>query len=229
MTSQILIVDDDQDLAYAERAILEAEGYEVLYAPDGIAALDLLSHQMVDLVLLDVSMPRMDGYKVCQRLRDNPDTTQLKIIMVTARGSTEEMVTGLDAGADDYLPKPFEVPEFLARVRAQLRLHELQKRLVEMEKTATIGQMVITLSHEINNPLTSILWHARLLQDRLQEQPSVDTDILTSLQTIQHEGQRIEKVMERLRHMEKPVVKEYLPGVKMIDTHYSASHPSEES
>ncbi len=144
-----ILIDDDKDLANAEQDILEAEGYEVLYAPHGAAALDLLSRQTVDLVLLDVMMPHMNGYQVCRRLRDNPDTARLNVIMVTARGSTEEMVIDLDAGADDYLPKPFEVPEFLA----QLRLRELQERLVGMEKAATIGQMVITLSHEINNPL----------------------------------------------------------------------------
>lgn len=107
----------------------------MLYAPHGVAALDLLSRQMVDLVLLDVMMPHMNGYQVYRRLRDNPDTARLNVIMITARGSTEEMVSGLDAGADDYLPKPFEVPEFLARVR----LRELQERLVEMERAATIG------------------------------------------------------------------------------------------
>ena len=125
----------DKGLANAEQDILEAEGSEVLYAPHGVAALDLLSRQMVDLVLLDVMMPHMNGYQVYRRLRDNPDTARLNVIMITARGSTEEMVSGLDAGADDYLPKPFEVPEFLARVR----LRELQERLVEMERAATIG------------------------------------------------------------------------------------------
>lgn len=229
MARRILIVDDDRELANAERTILEAEGYEVLCASDGASALDLLSHQTVDLVLLDVSMPHMDGHEVCQRLRQNPDTARLNILMVTARGSVEEMVTGLDVGADDYLSKPFEVPEFLARVRAQLRLRELQERLMEVEKAATVGQMVITLSHEINNPLTSILWHTKLAQDRLREQPSIDEDVLASLQAIEHEAQRVEEVMGQLRRIEKPVVAEYLPGVEMIDLRHSESNPSDDA
>lgn len=227
MARRILIVDDDQDLAYAEQAILKAEGYEVLYAPNGTAALDLLSRQKVDLVLLDISMPDMNGYQVCRRLRDDPATAQLNIIMVTARNLVEDTVTGLDVGADDYLPKPFEVPEFLARVRAQLRLREFQERLVEMEKIATIGQMVITLSHKINNPLTSILWHSELARERLKEQPGVDEDVLLSLQAIENEARRIEKVIAQLRDMEKPEVIEYLPGVEMIDVHDSESRPSD--
>ncbi len=226
MARRILIVDDDQDLANAEQAILEAEGYEVLYAPHGAAAVDLLSQEMVDLVLLDVTMPHMNGYQVCQRLREDPATASLNIIMITARGSTEEMVTGLDVGADDYLPKPFEVPEFLARVRAQLRLRELQERLLDTEKMATVGRMVITLSHEINNPLTSILWHAKLLQEALAEQPSTSTDVLAWLEAIEHEAQRIQQVMEQLRGIERPVVKEYIPGIEMIDVHHSATDPS---
>ena len=227
MTRRILIVDDNKDYADAEKAVLEDEGYEVLYAPNGEAALDLLSRETVDLVLLDVSMPHMDGYQVCQRIRENPDTARLNIIIVTARGSTEEMVTGLDAGADDYLPKPFEVPEFLARVRAQLRLRELQERLVEMEKAATVGQMVITLSHEINNPLTSILWQAKLAQEILQEQSSVDEQILASFETILQEAQRVEEVVKRLRRIEKPKVTEYLPGEEMIDISHSTSDLSQ--
>ncbi|OQY19939.1 MAG: hypothetical protein B6I34_09070, partial [Anaerolineaceae bacterium 4572_32.1] len=149
MARRILVVDDDKELAEAEQVILEAEGYEVLYAPDGTSALALLAEQPVDLVLLDVNMPNMNGYEVCRRLRQNPATAQVNVLMITALGMIENRVTGLDVGADDYLSKPFEVPEFLARVRAQLRLRELQDRLVEMEKIATIGQMVITLSHEI--------------------------------------------------------------------------------
>jgi DNA-binding response OmpR family regulator len=228
MARRILIVDDDAALANAERAILEEEGYKVLYAADGTEAVDVLSRESVDLVLLDISMPNMDGYQVCHWVRQNPDTARLNILMITARGLVEEMVTGLDAGADDYLSKPFEVPEFLARVRAQLRLRELQDRLVALEKSATIGQMVITLSHEINNPLTSILWHAGLVKDRLEEQPSVDEDIQRSLRAIEDEARRIERVMAQLRSMEKPVVSEYLPGMEMIDIHRSESDPAPE-
>ena len=229
MARKILIVEDDEKLANAERDILESAGYEVLYVPHGIAALDLLSHQKVDLVLLDVMMPHMDGFEVCRRLRKNPETARVNVIMITARGSTEDKVTGLDVGADDYLSKPFEIPEFLARVKAQLRLRELQERLIAMEKSATIGQMVITLSHEINNPLTSVLWHAGLVQDRLREQLSIDESILTSLKAIEEEARRIEKVINQLRSMEEPVITEYLPGIEMIDIHRPESDSSQET
>jgi DNA-binding response OmpR family regulator len=227
MARRILIVEDDEALAYAEQAILEEAGYEVLYVADGVAAVELLSRESVDLVLLDVSMPNMDGYQVCRWVRQNPNTARLNILMVTARGSVEEMVAGFDAGADDYLSKPFEVPEFLARVKAQLRLRELQERLIALEKSATIGQMVITLSHEINNPLTSVLWHAGLVQDRLREQP-MDESVLTSLKAIEEEARRIEKVINQLRSMEEPVVTEYLPGIEMIDIHRPESDSSQE-
>lgn len=229
MARRILIVDDDEALAYAEQAILEEAGYKVLYAADGAAAVELLSRESVDLVLLDVSMPNMDGYQVCRWVRQNPNTARLNILMITARGSVEEMVAGFDAGADDYLSKPFEVPEFLARVKAQLRLRELQERLIAMEKSATIGQMVITLSHEINNPLTSVLWHAGLVQDRLREQLSIDESILTSLKAIEEEARRIEKVINQLRSMEEPVITEYLPGIEMIDIHRPESDSSQET
>jgi DNA-binding response OmpR family regulator len=217
MPRRILIVEDDRDLTSAEQTILEGEGYEVLHAPDGMSALEILAREAVDLVLLDVNMPRMDGHELVRRLRQNPETARLNVLMVTAMGSVEETIKGLEAGADDYLSKPFEVPELLARVRAQLRLRALQERLVAMEKKATIAQMVITLSHEINNPLTSVLWHAQLMQEWLEEAPAVGENVWNSLRALVQEANRIQKVIDRLQSLEEPAVKEYVSGVEMID------------
>ncbi|MFZ5917876.1 MAG: response regulator [Chloroflexota bacterium] len=217
MPRRILIVEDDPELAAAEQNILQDEGYEVLHALDGVLALEVLSHEAVDLVLLDVNMPRMNGHELCRRLRQNPDTAHLNILMVTALGSIEETIAGLEAGADDYLPKPFEVPELLARVRAQLRLRALQERLVGMEKRATITQMIITLSHEINNPLTSILWHAQLAQEKVSQSSASVESCRRALDVILNEARRIERVIGQLQDLQQPVVTEYLPGIQMID------------
>lgn len=227
MPRRILIVEDDQGLASAEQAILEGEGYEILRAPDGVSALEILAREPVDLVLLDVNMPRMDGHQLVRQLRRNPETARLNVLMVTALGSVEETIKGLEAGADDYLPKPFEIPELLARVKAQLRLRELQERLVAMEKKATIAQMIITLSHEINNPLTSILWHAQLIQEWLAKVPSVDENVWNSLRVLDQEANRIKKVIDRLQSLKEPVIKEYVSGVEMIDLGSGESQSSQ--
>jgi two-component system response regulator MprA len=115
----VIVVDDDEALRNAVRRALRLEGYDVELVGDGVAALDRLAGLRADLVVLDVLMPVLDGITVCRRLRDSGDRTP--ILMLTARDAVSDRVSGLDAGADDYLTKPFALEELLARVRALLR------------------------------------------------------------------------------------------------------------
>jgi DNA-binding response OmpR family regulator len=116
---RILIVEDELPMRTALQDVLEAEGYRVLTAADGEAGLRRAIEEKPDLLLLDIMMPRLDGYAVCAELRrlSNP----VPILLLTAKGQVEDRVTGLDTGADDYLVKPFSTEELLARVRALLR------------------------------------------------------------------------------------------------------------
>src|SRR6476619_4773779 len=115
---RVLVVEDDADIADVLRRSLRNEGYEVRTAADGVEALDVAAGFVPDLVVLDLGLPRLDGVEVCRRLREDGD---VPILMLTARAETEDRVTGLDSGADDYLVKPFERQELLARIRALLR------------------------------------------------------------------------------------------------------------
>ncbi|MDR3614898.1 MAG: response regulator transcription factor [Candidatus Obscuribacterales bacterium] len=119
--SRILVIDDDQAIAELVKINLELLGHIVTTANDGIKGLALSQQQRPDLVVLDVMMPDLDGYTVAQRLRQNPVTNGIPILMLTALGMTKDKVTGFDSGADDYLVKPFEIPELQVRIRALLR------------------------------------------------------------------------------------------------------------
>lgn len=119
---RLLIVEDELPMRTALAETLAAEGYRVRCAPDGPAGLELACTEPFDLILLDVMMPRLDGYEVCRSLRSRGNDTP--VLMLTARGQVEDRVAGLDGGADDYLVKPFSLRELLARVRALLRRHE---------------------------------------------------------------------------------------------------------
>jgi two-component system response regulator MprA len=116
---RILVVDDDRAVRESLRRSLAFNGYQVELAADGYEALDAVARQRPDAMVLDVMMPRLDGLEVCRRLRGNGDA--LPIIVLTARDAVADRVAGLDAGADDYLPKPFALEELLARLRALLR------------------------------------------------------------------------------------------------------------
>ncbi|MDP4508242.1 response regulator transcription factor [Nonomuraea turcica] len=117
--ARLLVVDDEPALREALQSSLEFEGYKVVTANDGQAALDELARESYDAVLLDVMMPRLDGLTACRRLRGSGN--HIPVLMLTARDAVGDRVSGLDAGADDYLVKPFELDELLARVRALLR------------------------------------------------------------------------------------------------------------
>ncbi len=115
---RVLVVEDDTDIADVLRRSLRNEGYEVRTSADGVDALEVAAGFVPDLVVLDLGLPRLDGVEVCRRLREDGD---VPILMLTARAETEDRVAGLDSGADDYLAKPFERQELLARIRALLR------------------------------------------------------------------------------------------------------------
>ena len=117
-TGRVLVVEDDAEIADVLRRSLRQEGYEVKTSADGVEALDVATGFVPDLVVLDLGLPRLDGVEVCKRLRAEGD---VPILMLTARAETEDRVSGLDSGADDYLVKPFERQELLARIRALLR------------------------------------------------------------------------------------------------------------
>jgi two-component system response regulator MprA len=118
-TVRILVVDDDRAVRESLRRSLSFNGYTVDLAEDGVEALDAITNERPDALILDVMMPRMDGLEVCRQLRGTGD--DIPILVLTARDTVSERVSGLDAGADDYLPKPFALEELLARLRALLR------------------------------------------------------------------------------------------------------------
>jgi diguanylate cyclase (GGDEF)-like protein len=121
MAETILVVDDDPDIARFVEVNLRSAGYDVAVAGDGEEALEKAGELRPDLVLLDVMMPRIDGFEVAQRLRKNPQTANTSIIMLTAKALSADKVTGLQSGADDYIIKPFDPIELLARVKGTLR------------------------------------------------------------------------------------------------------------
>jgi DNA-binding response OmpR family regulator len=136
----ILAADDDPQLLRLVTRNLEFEGYEVLSASDGQQAFEQIESHVPDLVLLDVMMPKMDGFTVCHRVRE---FSSVPIIIVTARGQDQDKVRGLDLGADDYLTKPFSVEELLARVRAVLRRTQIAS------KDAAQGLQAMTITGEL--------------------------------------------------------------------------------
>jgi adenylate cyclase len=145
--ARILVVDDTPSNVKLLADILQAKGYAVVTATNGAEALARTEREAPDLVLLDVMMPGMSGYDVCRKIRANPATAMLPVIMVTALDPAQERVKGIDAGADDFLTKPIHQPEILARVRSLLRIKALHDQLTDLNRhlEARVGEQVAQL------------------------------------------------------------------------------------
>src|SRR5467141_2990483 len=172
-TSRILVVEDDARLAATLERVLVAEGHGVEVVGDGMQALRRAREQPFDVVVLDIMLPSLDGVVVCQRLRAASET--LPILLLTALGGTEERVKGLDAGADDYLVKPFAYEELLARVRALLRrttpadhLRFGDLRVEPASRAAWRGERALELTQTEFDLLQHFLRHPRLVLSREQ-------------------------------------------------------------
>jgi len=164
---RLLVVDDHEDNVEVLRARLEARGYEVRGANDGQAALDVVEHWIPDLILLDVMMPKVDGLEVVRRIKANDALPFIPVIMQTALDSTERMVAGFEAGADDYVTKPINFAELEARVKSLLRIKALQEALAERERE--LSEMNDKLLHiSLTDGLTGID-NRRSLEQRLHE------------------------------------------------------------
>lgn len=152
MSQRILVIEDDQSIAEIVGILLRAEGFEVSYCADGNQALNAFQVVNPDLVLLDLMLPGRDGVEICRAIRD---TSGVPIVMLTARSDTSDVVTGLEAGADDYIVKPIKNEELIARIRARLRGIE-----TPADNEITVGDLVIDVAGhsvkrgDINIPLT---------------------------------------------------------------------------
>jgi two-component system sensor histidine kinase/response regulator len=167
--NKILIVDDAEDTVELLRKRFRAEGYDTSEAFNGEEALNMVPEYEPDLIVLDVMMPKIDGYEVCQRLKADEKTKYIPVLMLTAKGEVEHKVKGLNIGADDYMGKPFDYKELSARVRSLLSIKATHEKKVEEEKSGALEQMMEQVAHEIRNPLTSVGGFARKVFNKLPE------------------------------------------------------------
>lgn len=190
---RILVVDDDERNIVLLASKLQSDGYETDEAHDGLEALKKVEVFNPDIILMDIMMPKMDGYEATRRLKTSEKTKYIPVIILTARGEIEDKVLGLDIGAEEYLCKPCSLVEVSARVRSLLHMKELQMRLVEMEKLAALGHLVDGIAHEIRNPLMTIGGLARRVKEKID-----DEQLQSHINLIIHEVERLENMVKRV-------------------------------
>jgi signal transduction histidine kinase len=221
MKPRILIVDDSEANRHLLSTKLESDGYEVEGASNGLECLKKVDTFKPDLILLDVMMPRMNGYEVCKKLKAKEETRYIPVVMLTARTELEDKMMGLELGAEDYMTKPFSLLEVSARVKSLLRMREFQSKLRESEKMAALGEMVDGIAHEVRNPLVTIGGLARrLYEDQADEEHKrYAKSIIDGVERLERMIQRIDEykgvlVSERKKGDINEVIKKAVDGAK---------------
>ncbi|NJO80322.1 MAG: response regulator [Cyanobacteria bacterium RM1_2_2] len=199
--ADILIVDDTPDNLRVLSAMLTNRGYEVRKALNGQRAIASVHSEPPNLILLDIKMPEMDGYEVCKQLKAAPRTCEVPIIFISALDDALDKVRAFAAGGVDYVTKPFQEAEVLARIEHQLRIQRLQHQLVEQNKellrsNRELEQFAYVVSHDLQQPLQSVTGFVKLLQ--LKYEPMLDRMAQDYLNRIHETGSRMQRLIQDL-------------------------------
>jgi len=217
---RILLADDDLAMNELLGAVLGVLGHEVECFEDGAAVWAAFQAAPAPLVVLDWEMPKLDGLEVCRRIRAHPEGVDTYLLMITARSKQADLEDVLNAGADDYLPKPVTSQDVVARLRISEKRIETgtarrraEEDLRKARYLAGVGEISLALQHEINNPLAALLTTSALITGGMLR----PDEIPESLKTIETQAQRIADVLKRLRNVEQPRSVEYARGQRMVD------------
>lgn len=213
---RILVIDDLPENVFMLQDRLEHEGFEVLTAYDGYTGIDKAKNEQPDLILLDIMMPDITGLEVCKILVNDPVTKDIPIILVTAKSGAEDTKEGLEAGAFDYIKKPFNRVELLARVQSALKLSEAHKLLLASEKRGTYVATVVTANHKIKQPLTLLSLSSAAIKRELSKDEVSKEGILKRVKYIDLAIKEITDVLNQLNAIKDPVLSNYTTNIKMV-------------
>jgi len=213
---RILVIDDLPENVFLLQDRLEHAGFLVITAYDGKSGIEKAIKELPDLILLDVMMPDITGIEVCKTLVSNETTQGIPIILVTAKSDAEDTKEGLEAGAFDYIKKPFNRVELLARVHSALKLSDANKLLLDAEKKNTFVATVVTANHKIKQPLTLLSLSSAALKRELSKEVISKEAILNRINYIDIAIKEINDVLNQLNAIKDPVLSNYTQDIKMI-------------
>ncbi|TYT73754.1 sensor histidine kinase [Desulfobotulus mexicanus] len=205
----IIVAEDHPVSAKLLEKILIRAGHRVHLAADGEEAWDILQKKEARILLTDWMMPRLDGLRLCRRVRETPSTSYVYIILLTARDATEDLLSGFEAGADDYIAKPVNPDELMARIRVGLRHLSMEDRhektlrqLMNTEKMASLGHLAAGMAHEINNPLSFLASNIRTLGKYTKEVQTFFTEYQGLAKEIEVKDTKTEHILQRMHALE---------------------------
>jgi signal transduction histidine kinase len=211
-----LVVEDNPELRLFIADVLAAR-YRVRAAGNGMQGLELARTLRPDVIVSDVAMPEMDGYELCRRLRADDDTKSIPVLLVTARTEVSSVLQGFEAGANDYLLKPFHATELLARVDVHVRLRRLVGHLARQERLAALGSLAASVAHNVRNPLSALISGLPAIRRRLAS--AVDQPTGELIDIMLHCAERIERMtldLLDLSRIDREVSGDFAPGAGLL-------------
>ncbi len=217
MAATILVADDDEFIRLYLKKRLAGQGYTVLSAVDGEEAFALAQEHLPDVIVSDWMMPKMDGIELCHKIKADGRLRFTYFIFLTARDKQDDKISSMDEGADDYLAKPFQDKELLARINVGVRITALQKELMAYQHQRAITELAVTIGHEINNPLGIMMLTLQVMNKRFQSNNT--QELPKDIETCLANGRRVAEIVKKLCSLSDPHFKPYLKdsSVDMID------------
>lgn len=206
---RILIIDDDKVATEPFAKRLEKRGFSVVLQHDSNNALEVISEEKPDLVLLDIMMPGLSGTDILKAVRQNHPAIELPVVMMTARDESSDITECLRLGANDYLTKPVDMEVALARINTQLTLMDLNKANIQKKQLETLNAMIITYNHQINNPLTAAIIGLGTDVNKLTQE---------GLDAVNNSLERIADIVRNIEQAasDVPEMEEYIGSEQMI-------------
>lgn len=217
MAVRILVVDDDSFIRSFLKKRLTANNYEVILAENGEEGLALAKAQHPHLIISDWMMPKMDGVEFCKLAKNDDELKYTYFILLTARDTAEDKIAGMEHGADDFMTKPFNDKELLARINVGLRITALQQELSRFQHTKAITELAVTIGHEINNPLGIMMLTLQVMKKKIGTPR--ESELAADIESIMLNGNRVADIVKRLCSLDELQFKPYLKNsdLQMLD------------
>ncbi|KAB2922571.1 MAG: response regulator [Bacteroidetes bacterium] len=217
MPATILVVDDDIYIRSFLQKRLTALNYEVLLAENGAEGLAAARERRPHLIVSDWMMPVMDGKEFCQRVKNDEELRYTYFILLTARDTAEDKIEGMEYGADDFMTKPFNDKELVARIKVGLRITALQQELSKYQHEKAVTELAVTIGHEINNPLGIIMLTLQVMKKKIGTER--EAEFAADIESLMANGNRVADIVKRLCSLDELQFKPYLKNsdLQMLD------------
>ncbi len=213
--SIVLIVDDSSVNRELLKAVFDSSEscYDIVEADSGMSAFQKIESQIPDIILLDIQMPEMDGFEVCQKLKEDEKTRDIPVLFITALGDTNDKVKGFEIGASDYITKPINPDEVKARVNAHLKSREAEKSRMEAENLKTVKDMIATYNHNMNQPLMTVYTYMATLMLKFDEEDKTHQ----TLTKIKGELDKVNEILKKIQSISEVKKTDYVGDSGMLE------------